>query len=202
MIMKILEKYAFYFFLACMVALVSVYANQMRIKYKAEKKRSEALENTITGLNKKAETFQITMNDSLKFYAAKVEDLKMTKNNIQARYNDLLQAAKIKPKNVQGVSDIGMKTADTIFVPVQVDSFGGLRTNYHDPFTIIDVRISKDREAAVTYEIWDSLTLINEQKRHSILFGLIKWYETEKTTVISHNPKSKVVNLTSINVVK
>ena len=126
----------------------------------------------------------------------------MTKKNIQVRYDDLLKSTKIKPKDVQGMVSVGKVTADTVRVPVEVDSFGGLKTGYKDKFTTINVNISKDRSAAIDYAIWDSISVINEQKKHSILFGLIKWKETERTTVVSHNPKSKIVGVTSIDIVK
>ena len=200
--MNILEKYAGYGALICMLAMASIYANQMRIKYNAEKERSKAFENTISGLNQKIDTFKVVMQDSISLYAARVENLKMTKKNIQDRYDDLLKSTKIKPKDVQGMVSVGKVTADTVRVPVEVDSFGGLKTGYKDKFTTINVNISKDRSAAIDYAIWDSISIINEQKKHSILFGLIKWKETERTTVVSHNPKSKIVGVTSIDIIK
>ena len=160
--MNILEKYAGYGALICMLAMASIYANQMRIKYNAEKERSKAFENTISGLNQKIDTFKVVMQDSISLYAARVENLKMTKKNIQDRYDDLLKSTKIKPKDVQGMVSVGKVTADTVRVPVEVDSFGGLKTGYKDKFTTINVNISKDRSAAIDYAIWDSISIIND----------------------------------------
>ena len=195
-------KFKFYIIMGLLLAGSIGYGYKMTQKYMDEKERSEAFEHTISGLNQEVKTFKVKLNDSISFYAARVDGLKMSKANIEARYGDLLKASKIKPKDVQNVDEVGLQTADTVYVPVEVDKFGGLTTGFHDKFTSIDVQISPKREAAISYEISDSISVINTQKKHSILFGLIKWKELEKTTVISHNPKSKIVGVTSIDVIK
>lgn len=200
--MNTIQKYSGYLFVVCMLISAMLYSYDMRKKYIAEKERAKAFENTISDLHQKIETFKVKMNDSIEFYAAKVNTLQMTKENIQARYDKLLYATDIKSRDVQSMADVGMEIKDTVYVPVNVDVFGGITTGYKDDFTTISVSISPDKEAAISYDIKDSISIINVQKRHSLLFGLIKWKETEKTTVISHNPKSMIVGVTSIEVVK
>ena len=166
------------------------------------KERGKKLENTISSLDKKLKTFQVTMDDSIKLYAATVEDLSMTKKNLQSKCNDLMKELKIKPKEIHHYSKIETCVHDTIRVVAEVDSFGGLNAVYKDDFAKINVNIDTARNAVIDYAIKDSLTLFNHQKKHSLLFGLIKWYETEKTTIVSHNPKAVISDFKSINIIQ
>lgn len=168
-----------------------------------ERSRSNALENTIYSLDETLDDFRITLNDTVKYYAAKVEDLTYTKKNLEGQYAELLKATSLKPKDVDKVTSAGLAIKDSIReLPVLVDSFGGLRTIYRDGYTTISVNISKERKADIKYVISDSLTIFNTQKKHSILFGLIKWRETKKTVVVSHNPKSRIVSFRTIDVIE
>ena len=89
---------------------------------------------------------------------------------------------------------------DTIIA--QVDTFGGLRASLNDRFVNIDVEVRSDRKTIIDYNILDSISVIQVQKQHSILFGLFKWKSVEETRVVSHNPKTRIVGLETINIVR
>ena len=108
----------------------------------------------------------------------------------------------MKPKDVNKITSIGTEVRDTVFVPVEVDSFGGLQTCYKDNFIDISVNISPEKLATIGYASRDSLSLIVNQKKHSILFGLIKWRSLEKTTIINHNPNATISSIETINVIE
>ena len=195
-------KIQFTYILVALVAALSFSLHDALNKYHAARDKSNALEATVTDMEQQIKRFEVRINDSTKAHAAQVSDLHMTIKNIEKRNGELLAAAKIKPKDVGRTESIGTVTKDTVRVPVYIDGFGGMQASYTDDYTKIDVAISQKKEAAISYAIKDSLTVINVQKKHSILFGLIKWKETEKTTVISHNPKSEVVGLEVIDVIQ
>lgn len=166
------------------------------------KQKSETLETTISDMHQKIDRYEIRINDSTRLHAATVKNLRMTTKNIQAKYNDLLAASKMKPKDVNNITTVGTESKDTVFVPVEVDSFGGLQTGYKDNFIDISVNISPEKLATIGYASRDSLSLIVNQKKHSILFGLIKWRSLEKTTIINHNPNSTISSIETINVIE
>lgn len=166
------------------------------------KQKSKALETTITDMHQKMQSLEIRMNDSTKLHAAIVKNLRMTSENVQAKYDELLAASKIKPKDVNSVATVATEIRDTVYVPVKVDSFGGMQTGYRDNFIDISVDISPDRLATIGYASRDSLSLIVTQKKHSILFGLIKWKSLEKTMVVNHNPKATITSVETINVIE
>lgn len=178
------------------------YAVETTRELNKAKQKSESLETTISDLNQKMATFEVRMNDSTRLHAATVKNLRMTADNIQARYDELLAASSVKKKDINQVATIGTETRDTIYVPVEVDGFGGMQTGYQDQFIDISVNISPERLATIGYAVTDSLSLIVTQKKHSILFGLIKWKSLEKTTVINHNPNAKITSLETIDVIE
>ena len=166
------------------------------------KRKAKALETTITDMGQKMRTFEVRMNDSTRLHAAEVNNLRMTAENVQAKYDALLAASKIKKKDVNKVTTVSTIVMDTVYVPVEVDSFGGLQTGYRDNFIDISVDINPEKMATIGYASRDSLSLILTQKKHSILFGLIKWKSLERTTVINHNPKATISSLETINVIE
>lgn len=184
------------------VAALVWYAADTTKRLNEARQKSETLETTITDMNQKIDRYEIQINDSTRLHAATVKNLRMTAENIQAKYNDLLAASKMKPKDVNNVTTVGTEARDTVFVPVEVDSFGGLQTGYKDNFIDISVNISPERMATIGYASRDSLSLIVNQKKHSILFGLIKWKSLEKTTVINHNPNATISSIETINVIE
>jgi len=188
-------------FILVFLALVW-YSYETTKKLNEAKQKSETLETTISDMNQKIERFEIQMDDSTRLHAATVKNLRMTADNIQAKYNELLKASSIKKKDVNSVAIIGTEAKDTVYVPTEVDSFGGLQTGYKDQFIDISVNINPERLATIAYASRDSLSLIVTQKKHSILFGLIKWKSLEKTTVINHNPNATISSLQTIDVIE
>lgn len=188
-------------FILVFLALVW-YSYETTKKLNEAKQKSETLETTISDMNQKIERFEIQMDDSTRLHAATVKNLRMTADNIQTKYNELLKASSIKKKDVNSVAIIGTEAKDTVYVPTEVDSFGGLQTGYKDQFIDISVNINPERLATIAYASRDSLSLIVTQKKHSILFGLIKWKSLEKTTVINHNPNATISSLQTIDVIE
>ena len=161
---------------------------------------TNTLENTINDLNQEIKYTKICLNDTIKVYQAEVNNLMVTKDNLQTKYNELLSASKLKPRDVSSVTEIVNVTYSVDTVYAKVDSFGGLQARLEDNFVSIDIDVFPDRKTIIDYEVRDSLTVINVQKRHSWLFGLIKWTEHKSTRVISNNPKSSIVGLQTIEV--
>lgn len=183
-------------------AALAWYAYDATVMLNKARKKSDALETTISDMNQKIKHFEIQIDDSTKLHAATVKNLRMTADNIQAKYYELLEASKIRKKDVDNVTTIGTEAKDTVLVPVYNDSFGGLQTGYKDQFIDISVNVSPEKIATIAYASRDSLSLIVEQKKHSILFGLIKWKSLEKTTVINHNPNATISSLQTIDVIE
>ena len=180
-----------------------LYSYDVTKKLGEQKMRSDALESTISCLDEALDTYRVRLDDTVSYYAARVNDLTMTRKNLEARYSELLKANGVKAKDVDKVTSAGLVVSDSVReIPVLVDSFGGLQTIYRDAYAAIKVGISKDRKADIYYSIRDSLTIFNTQKKHSILFGLIKWKETKKTVVVSHNPNSRIASFRTIDIIE
>lgn len=163
---------------------------------------SNTFENTISDLNQEIKHTQIRLNDSIALYQAEVKNLSYSKNNLKAKYDQLLKASKLKPKDVGSVTEIVTVVHQVDTVIAETDTFGGITARLQDPFVSIDVEVKPDLKALIDYEVRDSLTVITVQKKHSWLFGLIKWKEHKSTRVINHNPKANIVNLETIDVLE
>lgn len=184
----------------CMLMLLCIgYSIKITSAYLQQKERATTLNQTINDLNQEIETYEVRLNDSIVVHAARVADLNMTIDNIEHYYKDLLKANTIKPKDVSHVTTTETVTQGVEIVPVYVDTFGGMKASYIDPYTSIVVDIDSTRQAVIDYSIKDSLTIINYQKKRSILWGLIKWKKPSRTVVVSANPKTTIVNVTSVN---
>jgi hypothetical protein len=164
-------------------------------------KQSDTLENTISALNQKVKVSEIKLADSITAKQAEVVSLEMTNKNLQSLYGQLLQASQTKSKDIQTLVVTKTITSGTDTVLCLVDSFGGLKAHWADPYINIQVDIDSAKRAAIDYSIKDSLTIINYQKKHSILFGLIKWKSYEGCKVITHNPKATPVTVLSNSVI-
>lgn len=151
-------------------------------------------------MNQEIEYTKIRLNDSIEVYQAEVKSLSFTQNNLQAKYDKLLAASKTKAKDVSNVTEVAnvVHSIDTVYAVV--DSFGGVKAQLDDPFVKIDVEVKPDRKTIIEYEMFDSLTLLSIQKKHSWLFGLIKWKEQKGIKVINHNPKANIVSLNTIEI--
>lgn len=188
----------------CLLAIVLVLAYMVHAEYNKSQqyqKQSDALENSISALNQKVKMSEIKLNDSITAKQAEVTSLEITNKNLQSLYGELLKASNTKAKDVQTLVTTQTITKGSDTVVCLVDSFGGLRAHWIDPYINIQVDIDSARKAAIDYSIKDSLTIINYQKKHSILFGLIKWKSYEGCKVITHNPKATPVTVVSNSVI-
>lgn len=179
------------------VIMLSCLNNCQNKRAKEAKKLSEIMENILSLANQKAKVTTIQLQDSLRVKQAEVEKLQVTNKNLQSLYGDLLKSTKTKPKDVKELINIGTLTSGKDTVVCMVDSFGGLKAHWQDNYINIKVDIDSARKAVIDYAIKDSLTVISYQKKHSILFGLIKWKSYEGCKVITHNPKSTPVTVIS-----
>ena len=168
-------------------------------KYKNE---ADMYENTITDLNQQIKQTEIRMNDSIVLYQAEVKNLNYSVDNLKAKYGKLLKASELKAKDVSSVTNVVTKIVYRDTVIAVKDTFNGVRAMFDDKFVKIDVNVLYDLNTIIDYEIRDSLSVINVQKKHSILFGLIKWKSLESTRVINHNPKARIVGLETVNIIK
>lgn len=169
------------------------------VKYQ---QKADTLEATISDLNQEIKYTKIKLNDSIAVYQAEVKNLNFTQSNLQARYDKLLAASKTKSKDVNNVTEVTSKVHSVDTVVAIVDSFGGIKAKLEDAFVDIDVEVLPDRNTIIDYEVRDSLTIFNIQKKHSWLFGLIKWKEQKGIKVINHNPKAEIVNLRTIDIIE
>ena len=166
------------------------------------KEVAQILETTVSDLNQEVKQTRIQLNDSIEVYQAEVRNLTFTQANLKAKYDKLLSASKSSPKDVNSVTEIGFVVHDRDTVVAMVDSFGGLNARLVDPFVNIEVEVHPDRNTIIEYNVKDSLTVLNIQKKHRWLFGLIKWNEHKSTKVINHNPKAIIQSLQTIDILE
>lgn len=166
------------------------------------KQRADKLEQTVTDLNQKIKYTKIMMDDSIALYQAEVKNLSYTKANLQAKYDRLLKASELKPKDVQSVTEVASVIHSVDTVIAEVDTFGGLKAKMLDPFVNINVEVFPDRLTIIDYRVRDSLTIVHVQKQHSILWGLIKWKKPKGIRVINHNPKAEITDVRHVEVIE
>jgi phage host-nuclease inhibitor protein Gam len=170
--------------------------------YEKQKEYATSFEETITGLQTDIKKERLRLNDSISLYMAEAQTLAFSKKNLEAKYSDLLKASKTRPKDVNSVTGVSTQAHKVDTVTCFVDTFGGIKAGVYDEWAKIDVEITKERKAIFDYSFRDSLTIMTIQKKHSILFGLIKWREHESTKVISHNPNADISTLQTITIIK
>lgn len=188
--------------MAAIIIILSCMMNCQNNRAKEAKKLSDIMENSLSLINQKAKVSVLQLEDSLKIKQAEVENLKVTNRNLGCLYGDLLKASKTKPKDVKNIVSVGSVTMGRDTVKCLVDSFRGLMAHWQDRYINIKVNIDTMKNAMIDYTVRDSLTIISYQKKHSLLFGLIKWKSYEGCKVISHNPKSTPVSVISYENVK
>ncbi len=194
----ILSKCSLYIVIGVLcVSLWQTYSQATKYQHKAD-----TLEATISDLTQEIEYTKIQLNDSIAVYQAEVKTLNITQSNLQAKYDKLLASSKLKPKDISNVTEVATVTHSVDTVIAVVDTFGGITAKLEDNFVNIDVEVLPDRNAIIDYEVRDSLTLLNIQKKHSWLFGLIKWKEHKGVRVINHNPKANIVSLQTIDIME
>ena len=193
-------KYNAVFILVMIVLMSSIIKLSSDVtKYK---NRSDKLEQTVSNLGKEAEVSRLKLNDTVSVLLAEVKNLSITRDNLQSRNIELLKALKLKPKDVGSVSEVVTVVHDIDTVYAETDSFGGIRASLNDPFVNIDVNVLPSMNTIIDYRIKDSLTIVNVEKKHSWLFGLIKWKEHRETKVINHNPKAETMRLQTVEVIE
>lgn len=176
--------------------------HQSGLKVQKYKKEADVYENTISNLNQQIKQTEIKMNDSITLYQAEVKNLNYSIDNLKAQYSKLLKSSRLRARDVQSITNIATKVEDRDTVVAVKDTTAGIKAMYCDQFVKINVNVLFNMKTVIDYEIRDSLSVINVQKKHSILFGLIKWKSLESTRVINHNPKARIVGLETINVVE
>lgn len=197
--MKTILKKVWPYLVIALLCVALWESNSRAIQYH---RLSNTFENTISDLNQQIKHTQIRLNDSIALYQAEVKNLSYSKNNLKAKYDKLLKASKLKPKDVGSVTEIVTVVHEVDTVIAEADTFGGITARLHDPFVSIDVEVKSDLKTLIDYEVRDSLTVITVQKKHSWLFGLIKWKEHKSTRVINHNPKATIADLKTIDILE
>ena len=181
------------------VLLVAIAAESVALYRGYERNRkientSKTLANSLSNVGKAPEKAVLsTKKGSIQALVATPSGL--TNKNIKDRYSEDIEPVKsigVNAKDVTGIQKIITDTHDTIYTPMISNSFGGLEAHYKDNFATINVSVDSTRNSIIDYSIRDSLVIINFQKKHSILFGLIKWRESKKVEVHSLNPKTTI----------
>lgn len=164
------------------------------------KNKANELEFTAAHIGSNPTTFTEVETSQGTITVATTEPLKATEKVISERNKQELAVAKeangVKPKDVSAISHVETTIKDSVRAPVIQEPFGGLTVQYNDNYATIEVRIDSLKTATMTYEFNDSLVILETRKRHSILFGLIKWKGRKtKVEAYSKNPKAKVKSL-------
>lgn len=195
------KKQLVWYLVAIIAVLIWLLSYESK-KAKSYKANAKILENTISSLNQRIKVSTIKLNDTLLLKQAEVRSLEITNKNLQSLYDELLKASNTKAKDVQTMANIGTVTTGKDTVLCLVDTFGGIKAHWVDQYINIKVDIDSARMAAIDYSIKDSLTIISYAKKHSLLFGLIKWKSYEGCEVITHNPKATPVTAVSYSIIK
>ncbi len=165
---------------------------------KAYKKQAEQLENTVSHIGMADQTKTVVKTDKGNVTVTGTEPMKATEKNIESRYDEEIKvvhgASGTRPKDVDEISHIETCTSDSVTAPVKVEPFGGLSTHFEDGFTTIDVRIDTAKTAFISYAVRDSIVVVEYSRRHSILFGLIKWKSRSRVEAYSKNHRSEVTS--------
>ena len=123
------------------------------------------------------------------------EPVKVTSKNIRERYADDVKEVKdagIKGRDIDELTHINISTRDSVSAELHHVDSTTMNVHYADGYARIDVQIDSLRSATIDYEVKDSVVVVAYQKRHRLLFGLIRWKETERVEVHSKNPKAEV----------
>lgn len=162
------------------------------------KQKAAQLERTISNAAKPAKQVAVKTDNGV-ITAAVAEPVKMTTANITATQPQVVQVAKgvgARPKDIDEVTALTTSTHDTVYVPlIKEPPNGGLSIRYRDNYASIDVDIDSTETARIDYTFTDSIVITSFQRRHSILFGLIKWKSVEKIEAHSLNPKTTLQSL-------
>jgi hypothetical protein len=184
--------------LLLVLSLVGYIATKYKAKYEHEQNVSFALSQSINYLNDSAKIYRTKLGTSI----AQANVLSMKKENVKTIYKkEYIYANKIgSPNQIENVSSA---IKDTVNVIAYVDSLSSLHASYVDNWTTIQATIFRNSKALITYELKDSLMIVDYYKEHRYLFGLIKWKTKQnKIQVESLNPHSKITYFHSIKIIK
>lgn len=197
------------FVLALILALIgSVYI--LAGKYTAEKKKAVRLGENAVALIEEVESFKVRLDDSMEVNVAKVYQITLEKNEYKRLYK--AQAAENKKLNIynselRSIASVALASKDTVKGDtVYIDSTKKqIQADYKSEW--IDISCLIDREnmtSLFTYEKRERLKLIKEVEQVRILWGLIKWNKNKTATynVVSFDPKSKVMELQYIEIIR
>lgn len=181
------------------VLLVAIAAESVALYRGYERSRkvestSKALAKTVSSIGTVPEKVAVkTQNGTVEGRVAVPN--RLTQRNIKDRFSNEIAPVRsigVKAKDITGVEKVATDTHDTVQAKAEDNAFGGMEIHYADKFATINVEIDSVRESFIDYSIRDSLVIISFQKKHSLLFGLIKWRENKKVEVHSLNPKTTI----------
>lgn len=162
---------------------------------KAYKEKAERLEKSVSQIGQARQERKELHTDNGTLSSVTTEPIQVTSKNIRERYAADVQVVKdagIKGRDIDELTHINISTRDSVSAEVQHIDSTTMHVHYADGYARIDVQIDTLRTAAIDYEIKDSVVVVAYQKRHRLLFGLIRWKETERVEVHSKNPKAEV----------
>ena len=181
-----------------LIALVLLLSGILFFGYKDWRRQKESiaqLEKSVSQIGKPKQEKKELHTDNGTLTSITTEPVKVTSKNIRERYADDVKEVKdagIKGRDIDELTHINISTRDSVSAELHhVDSMT-MNVHYADGYARIDVQIDSLRTATIDYEVKDSVVVIAYQKRHRLLFGLIRWKETERVEVHSKNPKAEV----------
>lgn len=166
-------------------------------------KDAEILANDLRGnveaLKGEVLTYEVKLNDSTKVHVSKVQQLSIEISDWKRMYNQEYNTVKKLGKRLSEVNVVGNLasiTADTIYVPVYVDSMKQITLDYKSQWIDISAKIPKSGKAELSYSKRDSLIIINTIERKRILWGLIKYgHKNSRWQASSMDPNTKISGL-------
>ena len=181
-----------------LIALVLLLSGILFFGYKDWRRQKESiaqLEKSVSQIGRPNQEKKELHTDNGTLTSITTEPVKVTTKNIRERYADDVKEVKdagIKGRDIDELTHINISTRDSVSAELHHVDSTTMNVHYADGYARIDVQIDSLRSATIDYEVKDSVVVIAYQKRHRLLFGLIRWKETERVEVHSKNPKAEV----------
>lgn len=181
-----------------LIALVLLLSGILFFGYKDWRRQKESiaqLERSVSQIGKPKQEKKELHTDNGTLTSITTEPVKVTSKNIRERYADDVKEVKdagIKGRDIDELTHINISTRDSVSAELHHVDSTTMNVHYADGYARIDVQIDSLRSATIDYEVKDSVVVVAYQKRHRLLFGLIRWKETERVEVHSKNPKAEV----------
>lgn len=181
-----------------LIALVLLLSGILFFGYKDWRRQKESiaqLERSVSQIGKPKQEKKELHTDNGTLTSITTEPVKVTSKNIRERYADDVKEVKdagIKGRDIDELTHINISTRDSVSAELHHVDSTTMNVHYADGYARIDVQIDSLRSATIDYEVNDSVVVVAYQKRHRLLFGLIRWKETERVEVHSKNPKAEV----------